>query len=96
MVALCGVCFSPGSVGGSVPSLSDCLGGSNWGGIGEAAFFGGDGFRPRVGDENGFLLAILPGPTGRDGLVFASTVSSDIDTHPSPSTRSWCAQHLVI
>lgn len=37
-------------------------------GVREAAVFGGDNCWPWLGDENGFLLVMPPGPVGRGGI----------------------------
>lgn len=62
-----GVC-SPVEVSGSVTSRWEYL---VVPGIGTAAFFDGTPFCPRLGDENGFLLATPPGPAARGVVVYS-------------------------
>jgi len=68
-----GVCSPPAEVGGPVASRFEYLAVFS---VAESAFLGGGTLCPRLGDENGFLLATPPGPASR-GVVGDSGTGFD-------------------
>jgi hypothetical protein len=82
-----GVCCPPAEAGGSVAWGSGYLLVAS---AGDAALFGGGSFFPRLGEENGFLLATPPEPAGRGGVGDSGTGFEGVGVGTLSADRALC------